>query len=113
MTETAAPADFRAFVIHDEALGADRVELLVRGARCGACLAKIEKAVAALPYVKAARLNLTTGKLAATYQNGKADPGRVIRCVEDLGYGAILFDPARALEAEDKEGRELALALGV
>ena len=37
----------------------------------------------------------------------------VTAAVEGLGYGASLFDPSAALKAEDKEGRELALALGV
>ncbi len=114
MTAALAPqTDFKAFVSHDAVSGDDRVEVLVRGARCGACLAKIEKAVGALTGVEAARLNLTTGKLVATCHGGQADPARVIRTIEDLGYGASLFDPARALEAEDRDGKELALALGV
>ncbi len=115
MSQTLRPkVDFAAFVSHDVLSGEARVEVLVRGARCGGCMSKIEKGVSALPGVSAARLNLTTGKLVATYAGGgRADPARVIACVESLGYGASLFDPARALEAEDREGKELALALGV
>ena len=113
MNAHAASADYEAFVIHDEAAGLDRCELLVRGARCGGCLAKIEKGVGELPGVENARLNLTTGKLVATFEEGRADPAAVVSRVESLGYGASLFDPAKALEAEDKEGRELAIALGV
>jgi Cu2+-exporting ATPase len=110
---TAAVTDFKAFVHPGAAGGDDRVEVLVRGARCGGCLAKIEKAAAAIPGVTAARLNLTTGKLAVAWTQGRADPEGLIRTVEGLGYGATLFDPAKALAAEDREGRELALALGV
>lgn len=113
MTDAVLPrADFAAFVARDAA-GADRVELLVRGARCAGCLAKIEKAAGALPNVAAARLNLTTGKLAVAFAPGKADPAGLIGAMESLGYGASLFDPAQALAAEDREARDLALALGV
>ena len=114
MTDILAPrTDFKAFVSHDVLSGGDRIEVLVRGARCGGCMSKIEKAVTALPGVESARLNLTTGKLVASCAAGRADPARLVACVEALGYGASLFDPARALEAEDREGKELALALGV
>ncbi|MEM9378278.1 MAG: heavy metal-associated domain-containing protein, partial [Pseudomonadota bacterium] len=42
----------------------DRKTLLlsVRGAKCGGCLAKIEKALTRVPGVEQARLNLSTGK---------------------------------------------------
>lgn len=104
--------DLEAFVRRDDA-GRGRFELLVRGARCAGCISKIEKAVRALPGVEAARLNLTTGKLSVELAGKISDPGRVLETVEDLGYRACLFDPAEAEAAQDKEGKELALALGV
>ena len=93
--------------------GGGRVELLVRGARCAACLAKVETAAAGAPGVATARLNLTTGKLSVAFKRGAGDPAGVIRAIEDAGYGASLFDPDAAREAEDAEGRRLTLALGV
>jgi len=93
--------------------GAAQLELLVRGARCAACMASIERGVAALPGVSAARFNLTTGKLSVIFSGERADPRDVIRTVEDLGYGATLFDPNTASAQADEEGRRLALALGV
>ena len=111
MTELSA-GDLSAFVARD-AKGAGRLELLVRGARCAGCMSKIERGVAALPGVAASRFNLTTGKLTVTLAAGQGDPAAIQSAVEAMGYGASLFDPARALEAEDKVGRELALALGV
>jgi Cu2+-exporting ATPase len=111
MTEAAAQ-DFSAFVRrNDEGVG--RLELLVQGARCGACLSRIEKSVAALPGVTSSRFNLTTGKLAVGLAKGLGDPESVRRTVEGLGYRASLFDPVEALGQEDRQGRELALALGV
>ncbi|KRA64916.1 cation-transporting ATPase [Caulobacter sp. Root656] len=104
--------DLEAFVDRDAA-GRGRVELLVGGARCAGCISKIEKAVRGLPGVSAARLNLTTGKLAVELEAGQADPRRFVEIVEGLGYRACLFDPAEAKAATDREGRELATALGV
>ncbi|AZS21540.1 MULTISPECIES: heavy metal translocating P-type ATPase [unclassified Caulobacter] len=104
--------DLEAFVRRDDT-GRGRLELLVRGARCAGCISKIEKAVRALPGVDAARLNLTTGKLAVELTDKTADPGQVLETVEDLGYRACLFDPAEADAAQDREGKELAVALGV
>jgi Cu2+-exporting ATPase len=101
-----------AFVRRDED-GRGRLELLVSGARCAACIGKIEKAVRALPGVDSARLNLTTGKLAVDLQATSIDPDRVVQVVENLGYRACLFDPTEAAAAQDREGRELAVALGV
>ena len=105
-------ADLSSFVA-PTADGGGRVELLVRGARCAACLAKVETAAAGAPGVATARLNLTTGKLSVAFKRGAGDPAGVIRAVEDAGYGASLFDPDAAREAEDAEGRRLTLALGV
>ncbi len=111
MTEVSA-GDLNAFIARD-ANGAGRLELLVRGASCAGCMGKIERGVAALPGVVASRFNLTTGKLAVTLAPDQGDAAVVQRAVEAMGYGASLFDPARALDAEDRTGRELALALGV
>lgn len=104
--------DLEAFVRRD-AEGLGRLELLVSGARCAACISKIEKAVREVPGVDAARLNLTTGKLAVQLRGRETDPGRVVETVERLGYRACLFDPSEASAAQDREGKELAVALGV
>jgi Cu2+-exporting ATPase len=109
---TAVDVDLSGFVAHSPQ-GPDRVDLLVRGARCAACMAKIEKAAAAAPGVSHARLNLTTGKLSVTFAGARADPGAVIHAVEAAGYSATMFDPEAAIEARDAEGRRLTLALGV
>jgi Cu2+-exporting ATPase len=76
-------------------------------------MAKIETGTARLPGVASTRFNLTTGKLAITFGDGPVDPASVIGAIEAMGYRASLFDPSAARSAEDREGRELALALGV
>jgi Cu2+-exporting ATPase len=106
-------ADLSAFVSRSDN-GEGRVELLVKGARCAGCLGKIERGVSALAGVQEARLNLTTGKLSVRYRdNRRADPALLISALDALGYVAVLFDPAAALDLGDREGRELVLALAV
>ncbi len=111
MSEISA-GDLSAFIARDRA-GTGRLELLVRGASCAGCMRKIETGVAALPGVIASRFNLTTGKLTVSLAPGQGDPAAVQRAIEALGYRTSLFDPGQALAAEDREGRRLALALGV
>ncbi|HXQ17541.1 MAG TPA: heavy metal translocating P-type ATPase [Caulobacteraceae bacterium] len=94
--------------------GEDRqLGLLVQGARCASCLAKIEKGVGALPGVRQARMNLTTGKLSVAWRNHDVEPALIVETLARLGYPAVPFDPAEAVSREDAEGRRLAIALGV
>lgn len=104
--------DFSAF-LREDGDGGRSIELLVKGARCAACLAKIEREVRALPAVSSARLNLTTGKLAVGFAPGAGDPSLVLEKLDRLGYPASLYDPGKAAAQRDAEGRRLTLALGV
>ena len=74
MALTADRQDFTAFLRPVEG-GGRSLELLVKGARCAACMAKIEGEVRALPAVETARLNLTTGKLTVASALRSAVPG--------------------------------------
>lgn len=89
------------------------LDLLVTGARCAGCIAKIEREVNRLPGVEAARLNLSTGRLAVTLADARVDPGRIIAALDRLGYPATPYDPGAALAQRDREGRRLILALAV
>lgn len=109
-SETAA--DPEAFV-RARGDGLQTLELVVRGARCAGCLGKIERGVGALPGVESARLNLTTGKLSVAWAPGETSSRRIVETVTDLGYAAAPFDPAEVKAEEDREGRRLAIALGV
>ncbi|MBA4792662.1 MAG: cadmium-translocating P-type ATPase [Phenylobacterium sp.] len=110
-TLSAAP-DFSAFVRKDQSGGAS-LDLLVKGARCAGCMAKIEKSLAELPDVASARLNLTEGRLSVRFRGGRGDAGRVIMTLDRLGYPATPFDPGQAAKAHDQESRRLVLALAV
>jgi Cu2+-exporting ATPase len=105
-------ADLSAFLRPRED-GGRSLELLVRGARCAGCLAKIEREVNALPGVTQARMNLTTGKLVVGFARSGGDPAQVIQTLDNAGYPATPYDPGQAQAAHDREGRRLILALAV
>ena len=110
-----APAtDFSAFLKREPGRPGATLDLLVKGARCAACMGKIERETGALAGVSGSRLNLTTGKLTVTFADGaRADPGAVIATLERIGYPASPYDPGRAAQAMDREGRRLAACLAV
>lgn len=108
----AAPGgiDYDAFV---KSRGEDkRLTLLVRGAKCGGCLAKIEREVGALPGMEAVRLNLTTGRLDARWQ-GRLGANEVATTLSDLGYAVAPFEVSRADTEARREERGLLVALAV
>jgi len=110
--DAAARPDMSAFLRRTDD-GQTRLDLLVTGARCAGCIAKIEREMARLPGVESARLNLSTGRLALGLENVAVDPGRIIAALERLGYPATPYDPGAALVQRDQEGRRLILALAV
>lgn len=104
-------ADLSAFVkpgSRDEGL----LELLVSGAHCAGCMARIEGDIGRLSGVISARLNLSTGRLAVTLSRG-GDPALVLETLERIGYPATLYDPEAAEIAQDREGRAITMALAV
>ncbi len=88
------------------------LELLVRGARCANCVARIESGVDALAGAGAARLNLTTGKLSVTAP-GALSTGDIRNCVRALGYEAWDYDPRAVQESDEAEGRFLLTCLAI
>lgn len=103
-------ADPAAFVADND--GRLSLDILVRGATCGGCLSKIETALAALPGVSLARLNLSTGRLRVEW-TGALPARRVLEAVTDLGYQASAFDPRQSDIAHAQEERRLLIALAV
>ena len=88
------------------------IDLHVSGAKCAACLAKIENNVRAMDGVSEARLNLSTGKFAVTWQ-GALPASAIAQKVSDLGYGVSTAAETDADELQRKEERELLLSMGV
>jgi Cu2+-exporting ATPase len=88
------------------------LDILVRGARCGACLSRIETAVRSLPSVTIARLNLSTGQMRVEWTGGLAAP-QVVAAIANLGYSAAAFDPDTADKDREASERRLLVALAV
>ena len=82
--DLARAPDLSAFLRKDKD-GSAHLELLVKGARCAACMSKIESAVASLPDVSMARLNLTEGRLAVRFASPRGDTARVVATLDKLG----------------------------
>ncbi|MCA6254640.1 MAG: heavy-metal-associated domain-containing protein, partial [Phenylobacterium sp.] len=104
--DAADGADLSAYLTPG-ASGLSRLDLLVSGAHCAACISRIEGELADTPGVASARLNLSTGRLAVSL-HPDGDPRRVLRVLERIGYPASPYDPGSVREAQDREGRELA-----
>ena len=112
-TGTTGPdTDFSAYVGRDEQ-GRAALHLLVEGAHCGGCVAKIERALAAQPGVVQGRVNLTTKRLALVWQGGAQEAARLVGAVTDLGFGVVPFDPTRLDDAELREERRLLRSMAV
>ena len=58
---------------------------LVTGMSCAACQAHVEKAVSGVDGVESCSISLLTNSMSVT---GTADPEKIIKAVEDAGYGA-------------------------
>ena len=108
----ASPAGFvqdpSAFVTENR--GRRALEIMVRGASCGGCLAKIEGAIAALPGVAAARLNLSTGRMHVEWTGG-LQPRRITETITKLGYGAAACDAAKPDDGKESAERRLLIAM--
>src|SRR5690348_17067615 len=91
--------------------GDQEFDVMVKGASCAGCIAKIERGVKAIAGVESARLNLSTGKLVVSGLH--LSPEIILRHVRDLGYGAQPFDAGEILDAGEKQSRFLLLCLAV
>ena len=78
LSKAEAQGDDPSPFVRRDGKGGAHLEIMVKGARCAGCLAKIESGVKALPGVTHARLNLSTGKLAVDWRDGKLAPQSVL-----------------------------------
>lgn len=68
-------------------IGTKTEKYLVTGMSCAACQAHVEKAVSGVDGVESCSVSLLTNSMSVT---GAADPEKIIKAVEDAGYGASL-----------------------
>lgn len=95
--------------------GADgwRLDLMVAGLSCGACVWLVEQALAAEPDVTAARAALTTRRLSLAWSGPQSRAEDFARLLARLGFRAVPFSTACLRAADDAETRTLARALGI
>ena len=72
---------------HDGRLpGSLTVQLPVEGMNCAACVARVEKALAAVPGVTKAAVNLATERAQVSYNPHRTSTGAVVAAIKDAGY---------------------------
>ncbi len=104
--------DYSHFVRTDKE-GRSRLDLAIDGITCAACLPDIETAMKRLPGVVMARLNLTSHRLAVTFDASRIDAARLTGALEAIGYRAYPFEQ-RKVEADEAAYFQLLLkCLGV
>ncbi|MEM9739730.1 MAG: heavy metal translocating P-type ATPase [Pseudomonadota bacterium] len=109
-TPAGATSDASPFVVNKD--GQCQIDLSVRGAKCGGCLSRIEKAVSALPGISEARLNLSSGQMRVVWM-GNLPADAIVQTISGLGYGASPLDPDRDQDDVKREERRLLAAMGV
>jgi P-type Cu+ transporter len=80
------------------------MSLSLRGMHCASCVTTIENALAAVPGVARASVNLATGR--AEVRGADLDPGRLVAAVRASGYDAETSAEPRPEEDEARERRE-------
>ena len=88
--------------------GAKR-DLVVTGMTCASCVMSVESALAAVPGVESADVNLATERASVRFDPARSDMPALIRAVERAGYGALPVsedESERAvLEVQEREMR--------
>ena len=93
--------------------GTQRLELIVSGLTCGACVWLVEQALAAEADVLSARASLSARRLTVTWRGEAARANDLAALLQRLGFRVAPWSPACLRATEDAEGRTLIRALGI
>ncbi len=94
--------------------GKSRMDLIVPDIHCAGCIARIERSLMQVGGVTAARVALSSKRLAVEWQNGKVNPDAITRKVRDLGYSVQPFDRGQLSDTKNQEhGKTLLRAIAV
>ena len=77
-----------AAILHPLPLGSTALTLSIEGMTCASCVARVEKALAKVPGVVSAEVNLATERAEVTWDAQRADTGALLAAVEHAGYAA-------------------------
>jgi Cu+-exporting ATPase len=99
----ARPADIAAAIARaGYAVPEQEIELAVLGMTCASCVARVEKALAKVPGVARAEVNLANERARVRVSAGLAAPADLVHAVEGAGYNArVLEEPATDVAAEE------------
>ena len=84
-----------------------RAELAVEGMTCAACSNRVERALNSAPGVRAAVVNLTTGRASVEYNPAVTDLDSLLAAIDKAGYLGRL---AQEEDSEDEDDAKLRLA---
>ena len=107
----AGQADPQAFVRRIDSRS--HLDLLVRGATCAGCIARIEAGMLADARVEQARLNLSTGRLALVWRGEPAAARGFVTTLGEIGYPATPYEPENEHDPQKEDERRLLRAMAV
>lgn len=119
LTSAVERAGYRAVVLERKAPAStspateSTVELAIEGMTCASCVRRVERALASVPGVGEAVVNLATERASVRYDPSVASLDAMLRAVEAAGYRASVVPTEGAIEevtdeAEQRRARELA-----
>lgn len=113
MTSPATSTSLNADLFVREENGKAQLDLVVEGMHCAGCMQKIERALGAVPGVDAARCNLSTKRVAVSWDNTKTNGDKIIATLSETGFEAVPFDAKLVGTIDEKESTRLLRAMGV
>lgn len=93
--------------------GLHRIGLLVEGAHCGGCVARIERLLRADPAVRDARVNLSLKRLSLAWEGPALDADRLAAKLAGAGFGVVPYATEALVTEQEAIGQELLRCLGV
>jgi len=111
--QTIAPAPNVSAYVQEAGEGLHMLHLMVEGVHCGGCVRRIERALSAEPGVVAARVNLTTRRLAVTWRGAATLGEALVGTLARLGYRATPYDPRQLASGDAQAERRLLRAMAV
>lgn len=99
--------------VREDTPGHAKIDLIVEGMHCAGCMQKIERGLGAVDGVISARANLSTKRVAVSWEQDKADADRIIGKLQEIGFESTPFDAQLVGAIDETESSRLLRALGV